>query len=176
MPASERLKPLLTRDDIKREVARLAREIDRDYQGKHPLLVGILKGSFMFMADLTRALSIPVEVDFVTLASYGAGTESSGEIRVIQGLDCKIEGRDVLVVEDIIDSGITLSFFLNYLRERGSASVRLCVLVDKIARREVNVPVEYVGVQLQDEFVVGYGIDYNEQYRYLPDLYALEDL
>jgi len=168
-------KLILNRDQIRHEIERLAEEIRRDYMHKTPLLVGILKGSFVFMADLIRVLNMPVEVDFVKLASYGAGTTSSGEVKVIQGLESPIEGKDVLVVEDIIDSGITLSFFLDYLRDRRAASVRLCVLVDKIARRQVNVPVDYVGIQVQDEFVVGYGIDYNEQFRHLPDLYAIED-
>ena len=168
-------KLILNRDQIRHEIERLAEEIRRDYMHKTPLLVGILKGSFVFMADLIRVLNMPVEVDFVKLASYGAGTTSSGEVKVIQGLESPIEGKDVLVVEDIIDSGITLSFFLDHLRDRRAASVRLCVLVDKIARRQVHVPVDYVGIQVQDEFVVGYGIDYNEQFRHLPDLYAIED-
>jgi len=161
---------LFTREEIEREVARLAGEISRDYRGKCPLLVGILKGSFMFMADLIRLLDIPVEVDFVILSSYGSGTESSGEVKVIHGLEQSIEGKDVLIVEDIIDSGITLSHFLDDLRRRDPASLRLCVLVDKRARREKDVPMDYIGVQVEDEFVVGYGIDCNEQFRYLPDL------
>ncbi len=161
---------LFTREEIEREVARLAGEISRDYRGKCPLLVGILKGSFVFMADLIRLLDIPVEVDFVILSSYGSGTESSGEVKVIHGLEQSIEGKDVLIVEDIIDSGITLSHFLDDLRRRDPASLRLCVLVDKRARREKDVPMDYIGVQVEDEFVVGYGIDCNEQFRYLPDL------
>lgn len=168
-------KLILSRGQIRHEIERLAEEIRRDYMHKTPLLVGILKGSFVFMADLIRALNMPLEVEFVKLASYGAGMTSSGEVKVIQGLESSIEGKDVLVVEDIIDSGITLSFFLDYLRDRRAASVRLCVLVDKIARRQVHVPIDYVGIQVQDEFVVGYGIDYNEQFRHLPDLYAIED-
>lgn len=161
---------LFTREEIEREVARLAGEISRDYRGKCPLLVGILKGSFVFMADLIRLLDIPVEVDFVILSSYGSGTESSGEVKVIHGLEQSIEGKDVLIVEDIIDSGITLSHFLDDLRRRSPTSLRLCVLVDKRARREKDVPMDYIGVQVEDEFVVGYGIDCNEQFRYLPDL------
>ena len=156
-------------------VDRLAEEIRRDYKQKTPVLVGILKGSFVFMADLIRALNIPLEVDFVILSSYGSGTESSGEIKVIHGLESSIEGKDVLIVEDIIDSGLTLSLFLEELRRRKPASLRLCVLVDKVARRKLNVLIDYIGVQVQDEFVVGYGIDYDEQYRYLPDLYVVED-
>jgi len=165
----------LNHEQIRDVVDRLAEEIRRDYKQKTPVLVGILKGSFVFMADLIRALNIPLEVDFVILSSYGSGTESSGEIKVIHGLESSIEGKDVLIVEDIIDSGLTLSLFLEELRRRKPASLRLCVLVDKVARRKLNVPIDYIGVQVQDEFVVGYGIDYDEQYRYLPDLYVVED-
>lgn len=166
---------LLNHEQIRDVVDRLAEEIRRDYKQKTPVLVGILKGSFVFMADLIRALDIPLEVDFVILSSYGSGTESSGQIKVIHGLESSIEGKDVLIVEDIIDSGLTLSLFLEELRRRKPASLRLCVLVDKVARRKLNVPIDYIGVQVQDEFVVGYGIDYDEQYRYLPDLYVVED-
>ena len=166
---------LLNHEQIRDVVDRLAEEIRRDYKQKTPVLVGILKGSFVFMADLIRALDIPLEVDFVILSSYGSGTESSGEIKVIHGLESSIEGKDVLIVEDIIDSGLTLSLFLEELRRRKPASLRLCVFVDKVARRKLNVPIDYIGVQVQDEFVVGYGIDYNEQYRHLPDLYVVED-
>jgi len=165
----------LNHEQIRDVVDRLAEEIRRDYKQKTPVLVGILKGSFVFMADLIRALNIPLEVDFVILSSYGSGTESSGQIKVIHGLESSIEGKDVLIVEDIIDSGLTLSLFLEELRRRKPASLRLCVLVDKVARRKLNVLIDYIGVQVQDEFVVGYGIDYDEQYRYLPDLYVVED-
>lgn len=165
----------MNHEQIRDVVDRLAEEIRRDYKQKTPVLVGILKGSFVFMADLIRALNIPLEVDFVILSSYGSGTESSGEIKVIHGLESSIEGKDVLIVEDIIDSGLTLSLFLDELRRRKPASLRLCVLVDKVARRKLNVLIDYIGVQVQDEFVVGYGIDYDEQYRYLPDLYVVED-
>lgn len=165
----------MNHEQIRDVVDRLAEEIRRDYKQKTPVLVGILKGSFVFMADLIRALDMPLEVDFVILSSYGSGTESSGQIKVIHGLESSIEGKDVLIVEDIIDSGLTLSLFLEELRRRKPASLRLCVLVDKVARRKLNVPIDYIGVQVQDEFVVGYGIDYDEQYRYLPDLYVVED-
>lgn len=165
----------MNHEQIRDVVDRLAEEIRRDYKQKTPVLVGILKGSFVFMADLIRALNIPLEVDFVILSSYGSGTESSGQIKVIHGLESSIEGKDVLIVEDIIDSGLTLSLFLEELRRRKPASLRLCVLVDKVARRKLNVLIDYIGVQVQDEFVVGYGIDYDEQYRYLPDLYVVED-
>jgi len=161
---------LFTTEEVEREVARLAREISDDYRGRRPLLVGILKGSFVFLADLIRTMDIPVEVDFVILSSYGPGTESSGEVRVVHGLEQSIEGRDVIVVEDIVDSGITISHFLDDLRARDPASLKLCVLVDKTARREKEIRIDYKGVEVSDEFVVGYGIDCNEQYRYLPDI------
>lgn len=166
---------LFTSEEIKREVARLAREISRDYRGRSPLLVGILKVSFVFLADLIRMMDIPVEVDFVILSSYGSGTESSGEVKVIHGLEQSIEGKDVIIVEDIVDSGITLSHFMDDLRTRNPASLRLCVLVDKTARREKDIQIDYIGMQVHDEFVVGYGIDCDEQYRYLPDICQVKD-
>lgn len=166
---------LFTSEEIKREVARLAREISRDYRGRSPLLVGILKGSFVFLADLIRMMDIPVEVDFVILSSYGSGTESSGEVKVIHGLEQSIEGKDVIIVEDIVDSGITLSHFMDDLSTRNPASLRLCVLVDKTARREKDIQIDYMGMQVHDEFVVGYGIDCDEQYRYLPDICQVKD-
>ncbi|MCK4772637.1 MAG: hypoxanthine phosphoribosyltransferase [Candidatus Latescibacteria bacterium] len=166
---------LFTSEEIKREVARLAHEISRDYRGRSPLLVGILKGSFVFLADLIRMMDIPVEVDFVILSSYGSGTESSGEVKVIHGLEQSIEGKDVIIVEDIVDSGITLSHFMDDLSTRNPASLRLCVLVDKTARREKDIQIDYMGMQVHDEFVVGYGIDCDEQYRYLPDICQVKD-
>jgi len=166
---------LFTSEEIKREVARLAHEISRDYRGRSPLLVGILKGSFVFLADLIRMMDIPVEVDFVILSSYGSGTESSGEVKVIHGLEQSIEGKDVIIVEDIVDSGITLSHFMDDLRTRNPASLKLCVLVDKTARREKDIQIDYMGMQVHDEFVVGYGIDCDEQYRYLPDICQVKD-
>ena len=166
---------LFTSEEIKREVARLAREISRDYRGRSPLLVGILKGSFVFLADLIRMMDIPVEVDFVILSSYGSGTESSGEVKVIHGLEQSIEGKDVIIVEDIVDSGITLGHFMDDLHTRNPASLRLCVLVDKTARREKDIQIDYMGMQVHDEFVVGYGIDCDEQYRYLPDICQVKD-
>ncbi len=161
---------LFSREDIAEKVAELAGTISSDYQGRRPLVVGILKGSFVFLADLIRMMTIPVEVDFVILSSYGLGTESSGEVNVICGLEQSIEGRDVIIVEDIVDSGITLSHFLDDLRKRNPASLKLCVLVDKTARREKEVQIDYSGFHVDDEFVVGYGIDCREQHRHLPDI------
>ena len=161
---------LFSREDIAKKVSELASTISSNYQGKRPLVVGILKGSFVFLADLIRMMTIPVEVDFVILSSYGSGTESSGKVKVICGLEQSIEGRDVIIVEDIVDSGITLSHFLDDLQKQNPASLKLCVLVDKTARREKEVRIDYSGFHVDDEFVVGYGIDWREQYRHLPDI------
>ena len=161
---------LFSEDEIKQAVAKLAAEIKQDYQGKQPLLIGVLKGSFVFMADLIRQLQLPVEVDFVKLSSYGAGKETSGKVKVVQGLKTPIKERDVLVVEDIVDTGLTLSFLLDYLRKKKPASLRLCALTDKPSRRQVPVTINYLGFTVPDKFIVGYGIDWNEKFRYLPDI------
>ena len=168
-------KTLITSDEITNAIARLAGEIRRDYNGKQPLLIGILKGSFVFMADLIRQLDLPLEVDFVTLSSYGAAREASGKVRVVQRLRTPIKGRDVLVIEDIVDTGTTISFLLDYLRKRKPASLRLCSLTDKPSRRRVPVSIDYLGFTLPDKFIVGYGLDWNEKFRYLPDICFLED-
>lgn len=171
------LKPeiLITKEEIEKEVARLAQEISRDYQGKHPLLLGILKGSFIFMADLIRFLDIPAEVDFVSLSSYGSARVTSGEIKVVQGLRCPVKGRDVLVIEDIVDTGLTVGYFLDYLKKRKPSSLKLCALFDKPSRRRVSVPIDYRGFTIPNRFVVGYGLDYNERFRHLPHLCVVED-
>ena len=163
-------KVLFSEDEIKQALARLATEIRQDYQGKQPLLIGVLEGSFVFMADLIRQLELPVEVDFVKLSSYGAGKETSGKVKVVQGLKTPIKERDVLVVEDIVDTGLTLSFLLDYLRKKKPASLRLCALTDKPSRRQVPVTINYLGFTVPDKFIVGYGIDWNEKFRYLPDI------
>jgi len=165
---------LLTQDEIKQAVAKLASEISRDYQGKQPLLIGILKGSFVFMADLVRELDLPVEVDFVKLSSYGAGTETSGKVKVVQGLNTKIKGRDVLIVEDIVDTGLTVSFLMDYLKKKRPASLRLCVLTDKPSRHQIPVTIDYLGFNVPNKFIVGYGIDWNEKFRYLRDICYLD--
>jgi len=167
---------LFTRQEIQETVIRIAREIDRDYRDTRPLLIGILQGSFIFLADLIRQLEIAVEVDFVRLSSYGSGMESSGAVKEIHGLEKPIGGRDVLIVEDIVDTGITLHRFINDLRRRNPASVRLCALIDKTTRRKADVVLDYTGFRVNDEFVVGYGIDCNEQYRHLPDICHVKDI
>jgi hypoxanthine phosphoribosyltransferase len=171
---SSQPKVLITQDEISQAVARLASEIRQDYQGKQPLLIGILKGSFVFMADLIRELGLPVEVDFVKLSSYGSGTETSGKVKVVQGLKTKVKGRDVLVVEDIVDTGLTVSFLLDYLRKKKPASLKLCALTDKPSRHKAPVAIDYLGFTVPDKFIVGYGIDWNEKFRYLRDICHLD--
>jgi hypoxanthine phosphoribosyltransferase len=175
MVLQPQLKILISHDEIVKAVDRLAREINRDYQGKQPLLIGVLKGSFVFMADLIRQLDLPLELDFVRLSSYGSARESSGKVRVVQGLQTPIKGRDVLVVEDIVDTGITTSFLLEYLRKKKPASLKLCALTDKPSRHRVPVSIDYLGFTVPNKFIVGYGIDFDEKFRNLPHIYALED-
>jgi hypoxanthine phosphoribosyltransferase len=170
----DKLNILFTRDEIAAAVSRLAAEISRDYRGKHPLLIAVLKGSFVFLADLVRQLDFPLEIEFVRLSSYGKGTESSGRVRMAAGALSKIKGRHVLVVEDIIDTGLTAAFLLDYLRRKKPASLKLCSLTDKEARRRVVVNIGYRGLAVPDKFIVGYGIDCDERYRHLPDIYYIE--
>ena len=165
---------LFTKQEIEAAVKRLAGEIRQDYRGKHPILIGILKGSFVFMADLIRSLNFPLEVEFIRLSSYGRGTESSGKIKVVQGLRSSIKGRDVLVIEDIVDTGFTTAFLLDYLRRKKPASLKLCALTDKPSRRQVPVTIDYLGFTVPDKFIVGYGIDWDEKFRYLPDICFVE--
>jgi hypoxanthine phosphoribosyltransferase len=169
------LKVLITRQEIDKAVARLAAEISRDYAGKKPLFIGVLKGSFVFMADLIRQLDLPVEIDFIRLSSYGAARETSGKVRVVQGIKTAIKGRDVLVIEDIVDSGITISFLLDYLSKKEPASLRLCALTNKPSRRMVPVSIDYLGFIVPSKFIVGYGLDINQQFRHLPNIYSVED-
>ena len=169
-PVSSKPKLLITKDEIRQAVAKLAGDIRRDYQGKEPLLIGILKGSFVFMADLARELGLSVEVDFVKLSSYGTGVETSGKVKIVQGLKTPIKGRDVVVVEDIVDTGLTVSFLMDYLRKKKPASLKLCALTDKPSRHKVPVTIDYLGFTVPNKFIVGYGIDWNEKFRYLQDI------
>ena len=168
-------KILISREEIAEAVVRLAYEINRDYQGKRPLLIGILKGSFVFMADIIRQIDLSLEIDFVKLSSYSTGKETSGKVRIIQGLTTQVRERDVMVIEDIVDTGITISFLLDYLKKKKPASLKLCALLDRPARRRVPVPIDYLGFTVPDRFIVGYGIDFNEQFRYSPDICFVED-
>ncbi len=175
MSSQPKLRILLTRAEIEAGIDKLAAEIRRDYLGKNPILICILKGSFIFTADLIRRLNFPLEVDFVQLSSYGGSRESSGKIKVVQRLRSPVEGRHVVVVDDIVDTGLTVAFLLDYLRKKKPASLRLCALTDKPSRRQVSVTIDYLGFTVPDVFIVGYGLDCDEDLRYLPDICVLED-
>jgi hypoxanthine phosphoribosyltransferase len=167
-------KVLIEEDAVATRVAELGAEISNDYASKDLLLVGVLKGAVFFMADLMRQLSIPCEVDFMAISSYGASTDSSGVVRILKDLDINIDGRDVLVVEDIIDSGLTLSYLLRNLESRNPASLEICALLTKPDRREIDVHVRYTGFEIPNEFVIGYGLDFGERYRNLPYVAVLD--
>lgn len=158
---------LLSQKEILDKVIELGKQISEDYEGKNLLMVSILKGSVIFMADLMRAISIPAKIDFMSVSSYGSGTKTSGVVKIIKDLDIPLEGYDVLVVEDILDSGMTLSYILGILKDRNPRSVRICTFMDKPDRRQAPVEPDYTGFVVPDEFVVGYGLDYNEKYRNL---------
>ena len=175
MGSEVKLSILFTSDDIEATVNRLAAEIRRDYLTKHPILIAILKGSFMFLADLIRQLDFPLEIEFVRLSSYGRGTKSSGKIRVMLDVQAEIKDRHILVIEDIIDTGLTSVFLLDYLSKKKPASLKLCTLTDKPSRRQVPVNINYRGLTVPDKFIVGYGLDWDERFRNLPDLYAVEN-
>jgi hypoxanthine phosphoribosyltransferase len=167
-------KVLIDEQTLRARVAEMGAEISSDYADKDILLVGVLKGAVFFMADLMRHLSIPCEVDFMAISSYGASTDSSGVVRILKDLDINIEGRHVLVVEDIIDSGLTLSYLMRTLEARAPASLQICALLTKPDRREIKVPVRYTGFEIPNEFVIGYGLDYAERYRNLPYVGVLD--
>ena len=159
---------LFTEEELKARVAEIAARIDKDYAGKEPMLISVLRGSFIFMADLARAITLPCTVDFMAVSSYGSGTTSSGQVKITKDLSESIEGRDIIVVEDILDSGNTLSYLFQLLQARHPASVRLCTLLDKPSRRTKPITADYTGFTVDDLFVVGYGLDYAEKYRNLP--------
>ena len=165
---------LIDQDALQRRIAELGEEISADYTGRDLLLVGVLKGAVFFMADLMRNLTIPCEIDFMAISSYGDSTDSSGVVRILKDLDINIEGRDVLVVEDIIDSGLTLSYLMRNLEAREPASLEICALLTKPERREIEVPVRYVGFEIPNRFVIGYGLDFGERYRNLPYVGVLD--
>lgn len=167
------LKVLITAEEIDNIVSEIAAEINKDYKGKKLLLVGLLKGSIVFMSDLMRKINLPCEIDFMVASSYGNSTKSSGNVKIIKDLSVDISGYDVLVVEDVIDSGSTLSCIMNLLKSRSPESLKLCALFDKPDKRVKEVDVDYIGTRLPDEFVVGYGLDYAEKYRNLPNLCVL---
>jgi hypoxanthine phosphoribosyltransferase len=166
---------LVEREALSSRIAELGAEISVDYAGRDLLLIGVLKGAVFFMADLMRKLTIPCEVDFMAISSYGTSTDSSGVVRILKDLDINIEGRHVLVVEDIIDSGLTLSYLMRNLESREPATLEVCALLTKPDRREIEVPVRYVGFEIPNRFVIGYGLDFGERYRNLPYVAVLSD-
>jgi hypoxanthine phosphoribosyltransferase len=165
---------LVSAEDLQRRVEELGAEITRDYAGRPLLLVGVLKGAVFFLSDLMRFIEGPVEVDFMAVASYGSATDSSGVVRILKDLDAAIEDRDVLIVEDIVDSGLTLQYLLRNLGSRNPRSLEVCALLTKPERRKVDLPTRYVGFEIPDKFVVGYGLDYAERHRNLPFVAVLE--
>jgi hypoxanthine phosphoribosyltransferase len=167
---------ILVQDDaLAARVRELGGEISAGYAGRDLLLVGVLKGAIFFLADLMRSLEVPCEVDFMAVASYGSSTDSSGVVRILKDLDASIEGRDVLIVEDIVDSGLTLNYLLRTMRARNPASLEVCALLTKPERRKVELPIRYVGFEIPNRFVIGYGLDYREKYRELPFVAVLND-
>jgi hypoxanthine phosphoribosyltransferase len=172
---THRLTPLMSREQISQEVDRLAAELKRAYQGHNPLLLGVLKGSFIFLSDLVRRLDFPVEVDFIQVVSYGDATFSSGRVKLIQRPLCPVKGRHVILVEDIVDTGLTTCFLLEYLGRRRPLSLELCALFDKPERRQTPVTIDYLGFSVPNRFLVGYGLDCAQQYRNLPDLWVLDE-
>ncbi|MBI4632768.1 MAG: hypoxanthine phosphoribosyltransferase [Deltaproteobacteria bacterium] len=167
---------LFTRDVIEKRVRELARVISHEYQERDLIVIGVLKGAFIFMADLIRSMSIPCRVDFVRLASYGAGAASTGKVLLTKDLDTSIRGKDVLIVEDIVDTGCTLSFLVNWLKERDPRTLKVCAFLDKRGRRRVSFEADYVGFTIEDGFVVGYGLDFNEMSRFFPDVWLVSEI
>ena len=170
------LEVLIAAEEIQDRIRELGAEIARDYAGRNPLLIGVLKGAFIFLSDLMRAADIPLNVEFIAISSYGAEMRTSGEVRILKDLDVAIEGRHILVVEDIVDTGLTLSYLLANLKSRGAESVKLAALLDKFERREKEVAIDYLGFKIPDKFVVGYGLDFAERYRNLPFIAVLKNL
>ena len=164
---------LVQRDELAHRVRELGQEVSRDYADRDLFLVGVLKGAVFFLSDLMRGLDVPCEVDFMAVASYGSSTDSSGVVRILKDLDASIEGRDVLIVEDIVDSGLTLQYLLRTLEARKPASLEVCALLTKPDRRKIDLPARYIGFEIPDKFAIGYGLDYAERYRNLPYVAAL---
>ena len=171
----DQLKVIIGKGELKKRIKELAYEISEHYQNKDPVLVGILKGSFIFIADLVRELQIPHEIDFISVASYGSGKHGSGVVRWLKDLSINIEGKNVIIVEDIIDSGLTLNYIRNNLLTRNPKSLKIVTLLNKKKRRKIKIPLRYVGFSIPDVFVVGYGLDFGEKYRNLPYVAQLKD-
>ena len=171
---SERIRELISEEDVAKKIAEMGAQISKDYEGEEIFLVGILKGAAFFATELAKRITVPVIIDFMSTSSYGSGTASSGEVRITKELDLDMTGKNVLIAEDIIDSGNTLSYLLQYFKDKGAKSVRLATMLDKPDRREVDVKVDYNGFTIPDEFVVGYGLDYDQRYRNLPYIGIVE--
>jgi hypoxanthine phosphoribosyltransferase len=169
------LEILIPEERIQARIKELGAEITRDYAGRNPLLIGVLKGACFFLSDLLRSIDTRLSIEFMAISSYGSSTRTSGEVRIMKDLDVPIEGRDILVVEDIVDTGLTLSYLLSNLESRGAASVKLAALLDKFERRQKEVKIDYLGFKIPDEFVVGYGLDFAERYRNLPFIAVLKN-
>lgn len=159
---------LINEESLRKRVVELGKELTRDYQGKDLIVVGVLKGAVVFMTDLIREINLPIALDFMSVSSYGNSTESSGIVRVLKDLDNSVEGKDILIIEDIIDTGLTLKHLINNLKNKGAKSIEICTLLDKPERRKAEIDVKYIGFKVPDVFIVGYGIDYAEKYRNLP--------
>ena len=170
----EKINVMITEEEISKRILEVADRINKDYEGRELILICVLKGGVMFMCDLAKRLNLDVRLDFMSVSSYGAETKSSGVVKIIKDLDNSIEGRDVLIVEDIIDSGNTLAYLLDILEKRGPKSIKLCTLLDKPSRREKDVVVDYVCFEIEDKFVLGYGLDYDQRYRNLPYIGVME--
>ena len=168
-------KVLITKEEIDSMVTRLAARISEDYKDKNLVLVGVMKGCLIFLADLLRNIAIPVEFGTITASSYGSGTVSSGQIKIINDIDIEIKGKDVIIVEDLVDTGLTLNYLKDFLLLRGPASVKICVAFDKPERRKNHIDTDYKGMDIPDEFIVGYGLDFNEKYRNLPEICVLKE-
>ncbi len=166
---------IVSRDELHGRIQELGRRLSRDYQGRQLVTVGVLNGAFIFLADLVRAISIPLEIDFIRVASYDDNSFSSGSIRLTKEVELDIDGKDILLVEDIVDTGLTLAWLQEYFKSRPVGSVRTCALIDKPERREVDVPIDYVGFADKEGFLIGYGLDYAQQYRHLPEIFSIED-
>lgn len=165
---------MISEDEIEKRVKELGKQLTEEYKGRDLLIVGILKGCMLFLSDLVRAIDLPLTMDFMVVSSYGSATKSSGVVRIIKDLEREIEGKDVLIVEDIVDTGLTLSYLIENLKTRNPKSIKVCSLLDKPDRRKAQVDIEYVGFRIADEFVVGYGLDYAELYRNLPFVCVLK--
>ncbi len=174
MEKKVKLYKLISEEEIERKVTELGRKISEDYKGKTPLLVGVLKGAWVFLADLVRKISIPITCDFLQVSSYGTGTETTGVVKIVSDLTSPIEGKDVIIVEDIVDTGLTLQYLIEMLELRRPNSIKICALLDKPARHRVEIKIDYLGFKIPNKFVVGYGIDWAEKYRNLPYIGYIE--